>query len=94
MFLGDLTDAKTPNRLGSLQHLEEWEKYKSILHNTKAVNKTTWLDVRGNHGKSPRINKQGDISICILVDIFKILFPQRQKFHSLLNDLKIYLYEQ
>ncbi|XP_058792329.1 transmembrane protein 62-like [Phymastichus coffea] len=46
---GDLTDAKTSDRVGSRQFLEEWLHYKKTLDDSKVTEKTTWLDVRGNH---------------------------------------------
>ncbi|KAK0095811.1 hypothetical protein PV326_007317 [Microctonus aethiopoides] len=46
---GDLTDAKTQDAMGSRQYLSEWKHYKEILDKTKIMNKTVWLDVRGNH---------------------------------------------
>ncbi|XP_014219134.1 transmembrane protein 62 [Copidosoma floridanum] len=46
---GDLTDARTSDRIGSRQFLAEWEHYKKVLEDTRVTEKTTWLDVRGNH---------------------------------------------
>ncbi|XP_014599513.1 PREDICTED: transmembrane protein 62-like [Polistes canadensis] len=46
---GDLTDAKSKDKMGSNQILQEWIYYKNILENTNVKNKTLWLDVRGNH---------------------------------------------
>ncbi|XP_045625746.1 transmembrane protein 62 [Procambarus clarkii] len=46
---GDLTDAKTADRLGSRQFVEEWTTYSEILRTTGVLNKTVWLDIRGNH---------------------------------------------
>jgi len=46
---GDLTDAKTRDRLGSRQYKQEWEWYRSTLVETGVTNVTTWLDIRGNH---------------------------------------------
>ena len=37
--------------MGSRQFLEEWQLYKKVLDDSKVTQKTTWLDVRGNHGK-------------------------------------------
>lgn len=45
---GDLTDAKD-SLLGSDQYIEEWSAYRSALVDTGILNKTTWLDIRGNH---------------------------------------------
>lgn len=49
---GDLTDAKTADNMGSAQQIEEWKIYRNILLESEVVNKTVWLDIRGNHGKS------------------------------------------
>lgn len=49
---GDLTDAKTADNMGSAQQIKEWRIYKNILYESQAVNKTIWLDIRGNHGIS------------------------------------------
>ncbi|KAG8240348.1 hypothetical protein J437_LFUL000823, partial [Ladona fulva] len=46
---GDLTDAKSENNMGSRQYIEEWKYYQGILKDCKALKKTLWLDVRGNH---------------------------------------------
>lgn len=48
---GDLADAKTNDLIGSRQFLEEWQYYGDILRDTKIVERTLWLDIRGNHGK-------------------------------------------
>lgn len=45
---GDLTDGKD-EILGSQQYEEEWRAYQSALINTGVLNKTDWLDIRGNH---------------------------------------------
>ena len=51
MFVsGDLTDAKNADMLGSQQYVEEWATYSDVLKNSGVLNKTTWLDIRGNHG--------------------------------------------
>ena len=36
--------------MGSRQYVREWELYKDILESCKVTEKTTWLDIRGNHG--------------------------------------------
>lgn len=64
-LIGDLTDAKTKDKMGSKQILEEWQYYKRILDDTEVNKKTLWLDVRGNHG------------ICYLI-IFIIDYLDRQ----------------
>lgn len=45
---GDLTDAKD-EIFGSMQYEEEWKAYQAALIDTKIINKTTFLDIRGNH---------------------------------------------
>lgn len=45
---GDLTDAKG-KIFGSQQYAEEWKTYYATLEETGLLNKTTWLDIRGNH---------------------------------------------
>lgn len=47
-FSGDLTDAKD-DILGSQQYEEEWRAYQSTLVETGVLNRTSWLDIRGNH---------------------------------------------
>ena len=47
---GDLTDAKDNDNLGSRQYTAEWKIYHDIIAEANVMNKTIWLDIRGNHG--------------------------------------------
>lgn len=48
---GDLTDAKDSDHLGSRQYLKEWRIYHDTVVESGVRNITTWLDIRGNHGR-------------------------------------------
>lgn len=50
LVTGDITDGRIPNTtLGTEQQLEEWQAYSGAVSRSHALNKTTWLDIRGNH---------------------------------------------
>ncbi|XP_077965818.1 transmembrane protein 62-like [Styela clava] len=49
LVTGDLTDAKSKNKVDSEQYEEEWKTYSKIIEETKVTEKYVWLDIRGNH---------------------------------------------
>ncbi|KAF5274250.1 hypothetical protein FQR65_LT04368 [Abscondita terminalis] len=55
---GDLTDAKTSDNIGSQQMHKEWVEYRTILTDLKIIEKTNWLDIRGNHDNFNVLNFQ------------------------------------
>ncbi|KAJ6645818.1 Transmembrane protein [Pseudolycoriella hygida] len=46
---GDLTDARDNNYFGSRQYVGEWEAYRKAIDDSGILNKTIWMDIRGNH---------------------------------------------
>ena len=52
VLTGDLTDAKTKDKLGSTQFEAEWNMYQETMHSCGAFDTDSdqiWLDIRGNH---------------------------------------------
>ena len=47
---GDLTHAKYSDERRSRQFEKEWQAYAKVLRDTDVTKKTSWLDIRGNHG--------------------------------------------
>lgn len=52
---GDITDGKDEVAFGSRQFESEWKTYSDILSETNIRERTLWMDIRGNHGKSVKI---------------------------------------
>ena len=50
-MIGDITDGKTKDSIGSDQFESEWKSYNDIIKRSNILDNTIWLDVRGNHGK-------------------------------------------
>jgi predicted MPP superfamily phosphohydrolase len=50
LVTGDITDGRKPNTtFGTGPQLEEWLAYSNAITKTNAINKTKWIDIRGNH---------------------------------------------
>lgn len=47
---GDLTDARDNNIFGSRQYIGEWETYRKAIDDSGILNRSIWMDIRGNHG--------------------------------------------
>jgi len=57
---GDLTDAKTPDLVGSRQFVEEWNFYQKVVQTCLSGSNTVWLDIRGNHDTFDVINEDAN----------------------------------
>uniref|UniRef100_A0A6G1SK64 Transmembrane protein 62 n=1 Tax=Aceria tosichella TaxID=561515 RepID=A0A6G1SK64_9ACAR len=50
LVTGDITDGRKPNTtFGTGPQLDEWLAYYDAITKTNAINKTKWIDIRGNH---------------------------------------------
>lgn len=50
LVTGDITDGRKPNTtFGTGPQLDEWQAYSNAITKTNAINKTKWIDIRGNH---------------------------------------------
>jgi len=49
LVTGDITDAKDRDMVGSKQYEFEWKQYRQVIAKSKVLEKSVWLDVRGNH---------------------------------------------
>jgi hypothetical protein len=50
VLIGDITDAKHEDLEGSEQFKDEWQSYQKVIRESRILERTVWLDVRGNHG--------------------------------------------
>lgn len=60
---GDLTDAKSAYVVSSAQYEEEWQMYNEALRTSGVLNKTKWIDIRGNHDNFniPKLYSEKDL---------------------------------
>lgn len=60
---GDLTDAKSAYVLTSKQYEDEWMMYNDVLEKSNVLNKTKWIDIRGNHDNFniPKLYSEKDL---------------------------------